>query len=703
MNTLPASILIAMLLLASAVLFRRRLGRGVPPRPARDPQLHLSALEAIGAAIVIYGPDDRLVYCNRRYRDLYPAAAAAMVPGARYEEILRAYCRNGGPLPEGVSPETYIAARLAHHRGRGGSNEEQVGARWVQCDDVRLADGSFVSLRTDITAFKQALEELSEKEQRSRTLVSNLPGAAYRFTLEGEPRAHFISDQIREITGIAPSELVDGGDDGLRSIIHPEDRARVDAALAQAIDDREPYSLEYRLRHASGEARWVQEKGQAIFDPKEGGRFLDGSILDITEHQRAEAELEAALARAESANRAKSDFLANMSHEIRTPMTAILGYASLLEEEWCASSEQERREALEAIRRSGEHLLSLINDVLDLSRIEAGRMTIERIRVSPRELVEETVSLLRVRATARELTLDVAWDGPIPASIDSDPTRIRQILVNLLGNAIKFTERGGIRLCTRLRRGRDDRSHQLEFEVSDTGIGMTEAEVARLFHPFTQADASTTRRFGGAGLGLTISRNLARSLGGDIEVESRPGRGSVFRALVATGPLFGAEPVAEGADTGQVANASSHPAALPARRLLEGIEILLAEDGPDNQRLIAHHLRRAGARVTLVENGQQAVEAAAERQAEGDPFAIILLDMQMPVLDGYEAAVALRAGGSTVPIVALTAHAMAGDREKCVAAGCDDYVAKPIDRELLLDTIRARIAPGVVDPKAVPA
>jgi len=364
-----------------------------------------------------------------------------------------------------------------------------------------------------------------------------------------------------------------------------------------------------------------------------------------------------------------------------------------------------------------------MNDILDLSKIEAGKFAVERLTCSPCQIVAEVESLIRVRSDAKGLRLDVEYEGAIPETIQTDPTRLRQILINVLGNAVKFTEVGRVRLITRLvqgpraqggwhgRVGREGEAGDtadtavprarepsdpetlgpfLQFDVVDTGLGLTEEQVARLFQPFSQADASTTRKFGGTGLGLTISKRLAACLGGDIRVvETKPGVGTRFRVTVPTGPLDGVKMLDDPRSATVFAtDATTKPSAPGTANRLD-CRILLAEDGPDNQRLIAHVLRKAGAQVTVVENGQLALEAALAAREHGNPFDIILMDMHMPVVDGYQATGLLRQKGYSGPIIALTAHSMAGDREKCIQTGCDDYTTKPIDRTKLIEAIQA--------------
>ena len=411
-------------------------------------------------------------------------------------------------------------------------------------------------------------------------------------------------------------------------------------------------------------------------------RTVGMQLGQVIERRQFEQALAAAKDDAETANRAKSDFLANMSHEIRTPMTAILGFADLLAE---SVSAPQALEAVGIVRRNGELLLSIINGILDLSKIESGRLELERVEVATTALIAEVHSLMLVGAEAKALQLNVEFAGPVPEVVIGDPTRIKQILLNLIGNAIKFTEVGSVRLIVEFL---DAPQPMLQFDVVDTGIGMTAAEAERLFVPFSQADSSTTRRFGGTGLGLTICHRLAQVMGGEVVlVESARNVGTRFRATVAARVPPGVRLVAGD----MVARQDTKPVVQDTDVRLEG-RVLLVEDGRDNQRLIGHILRRAGAVVTIAENGRLGVEAALEAWTGEEPFDVILTDMQMPVMDGYEAARFLRSRGYPGPIVALTANAMSSDRERCLAAGCDDYATKPVDRRRLLETIRGQIA-----------
>jgi signal transduction histidine kinase len=376
--------------------------------------------------------------------------------------------------------------------------------------------------------------------------------------------------------------------------------------------------------------------------------------------------LEAARAKAEAATRAKSEFLANMSHEIRTPMTAVLGYTELLLKG--EAQGDERAEWSAAVRRNGADLLQLIDGILDISRVEAGELDIHRKPCRLRRLVEDTAAPVATAAHEKGLEFNFEIDPNCPEAMETDPVRLRQVLTNLLQNALKFTEHGSVSLWV----GRDSAA-TVCFAVRDTGIGISAQDREKIFATFGQADASHTRRYGGIGLGLSISRRLAALLGGGLEVSSDVGRGSEFRLTLPA-------PDCAIPDDSPAAQRKTGGARRPIR---PGVRILLAEDGPDNQRLIKALLRPAQVELVVVENGVQAVDQALAALDSGEPFDLVLMDMQMPEIDGYEATRQIRAAGFTGPVIALTAHAMAGARESCIAAGCDDFLTKPVDRAAL--------------------
>ncbi len=396
--------------------------------------------------------------------------------------------------------------------------------------------------------------------------------------------------------------------------------------------------------------------------------------------QERTVELVRAKNAAEAASRAKSEFLAKMSHEIRTPMTAILGYSECLLEP--SLNDADRRNAVSTVCRNGQHLLAVINDILDISKIEAGKMTVERIATPLLPILEDVGSLLRQKSADKGLNFTIELDNAIPTTIETDPTRLRQILLNLLGNSIKFTDSGFVSMHLRLNEGSMSSVKQMQFIIKDSGIGLTEEQVSRLFQAFNQGDDSMNRRFGGTGLGLAISRGFARMLGGDITVESQSGCGSTFTVTIDVGTLRDVPLITELAPTSVATPSATRPAATHMK-----LRVLVVEDGVDNQRLINFMLTKAGAEVTVRENGLLGMETALAARDAGTPFDVVLSDMQMPVMDGYEATTRLRLAGYTGPIIALTAHAMADDCQKCLNVGCDAYTTKPINKPKLLQLI----------------
>ncbi len=448
----------------------------------------------------------------------------------------------------------------------------------------------------------------------------------------------------------------------------------------------------------------VEELGQSDrllilkkpFDPVEV-RQLAGALTEkwnmLARVREQMDELRAANERAEAASRAKTQFLANMSHEIRTPMNALLGYVSLMCDP--AATLEDRRLYGRTIRKSGEHLLTILGDILDISRIEASRLLVNTADFSPFEVVREVAALMSAQAYEKDLAISVEVQGPIPEIVESDRVRVRQILINLLGNAIKFTPSGEVKLVLRLDENTTSDHRYLYIDVVDTGVGIDEAEVEQLFQPFHQADESMTREHGGTGLGLSIAKRLALLLGGDVDARRNEGRGSTFRLKLYAGELGRAllRDYSEGECSLEPRPGSdARPKASSAADLrLDDVRVLVVEDVKFNQQLFCAILRAAGAKTASAEDGQEGVEVATKASAEGQPFDLVLMDMQMPVLDGYDATRKLREDGYRGPILALTAHAMKGDRERCLEAGCDDYATKPVDREVLLQLCRRMI------------
>jgi signal transduction histidine kinase/CheY-like chemotaxis protein len=397
-------------------------------------------------------------------------------------------------------------------------------------------------------------------------------------------------------------------------------------------------------------------------------------------YRQSHRRLQSGVAGVERASQAKTDYLTNISHEIRTPLGAIVGFADLLNSP--TLTEEERRHYAEIILRNGHQLGELLNAVLDLSKIEAGKLQIEKAPVSIRDIVAEVSNLMRIRAEAKGLQLRVHMPGPeIPAKICSDPLRLRQILLNLIGNAIKFTPSGSVSLSCEVLDHHPNGEITIGIRISDTGIGIASDKQSRIFNPFEQAESSTSRQFGGTGLGLPLSKKLAQALGGDLTlVKSAPGEGTTLLATFRGKPL---QAVAK-EQTPTTEKASASTSSPEPGRDLEGLKILLAEDSPDNQLLIKRYLGAAGAQIKAVENG-----ALAVTEALSTDYDLVLMDIQMPSVDGYTATRKLRAEHFRKPIVALTAHAFSGERERCMQAGCSDYLTKPVDRRRLIEVIKS--------------
>lgn len=384
------------------------------------------------------------------------------------------------------------------------------------------------------------------------------------------------------------------------------------------------------------------------------------------------------------ANQARSQFLANVSHEVRTPVTALLGFIDLLQDPELPRAQHE--DFVRTIRSNAQHLLTILNDLLDTAKIESGQMAVEVMPTDLPTILLDSIELVRPTATRKGVALHLQQDTPIPRTIATDPTRLRQILANLLSNALKFTEHGSVHLIASLT---DEQT--LLLQVKDTGIGISAEQQQRLFAPFVQADATTSRRFGGTGLGLALSRSLARCLGGDVTLQSREGQGSTFSLTLQIGSIAGAA-----METSlKAATRTSCATATAALKFdLTTRRVLVVDDALDNRRLVSFVLSKAGASVDTAENGRIGVDRVLAAEGSGQPYDLVIMDMQMPVLDGYGATIELRERGQELPILALTANAIQADLEACLLAGCSDYATKPIDRHRLLEVTQTLIAAG---------
>jgi two-component system, chemotaxis family, CheB/CheR fusion protein len=541
----------------------------------------------------------------------------------------------------------------------------------------RAVEMSGVTL--DIDRLKQAEQAANESRERLSTIAEATPGTifTYRETPDGRRTFPYATAHLLETHGVEPEEAARDAS-LLFSLIHPEDLEAVRLSSEDSARTMSMWHKRFRHFHPRKGEIWIEAYSSPVQEP-DGTITWHGIAHDITDIKRAETELLEARARAEAADRAKSAFLANMSHEIRTPMSAILGYVEILS---TRLTDVESQQDLETIRSNGRYLLEIIDDILDLSRIEAGKLNLELTRVRPDKLALEVQSLMKLRAADKGLALSIEFNGPLPETIETDATRLRQILINLIENAIKFTQHGGVKVTSTF----DAATSLLAVEIADSGMGISPEALSRLFRPFTQADSSLTRRFGGSGLGLSICRALARLLGGDVTVESRIGEGTTFTATIAAGDLAGVA-VREVVATDALPVAPRPPSGTLS------CSALVVDDLREMRHLAACMLQEAGAQVELAANGQDAIERVLAARERSRSFDVIVLDMQMPVLDGYATAAELRRLGFNRPIVALTANAMKDDERKCLACGCDAYLTKPLDRVLLVDTIARQTQP----------
>jgi PAS domain S-box-containing protein len=548
----------------------------------------------------------------------------------------------------------------------------------VSVTALRDAQGSIIGyllIGTDNTARKEVEEEQKKSDQRlrdqqfyTRSLIESNIDAI--MTTDPFGIITDVNKQMEALTGSTRDELI-----GAPFKDYFTDPERAEAAIKRVLREKSVTDYELTARARDGKQTVVSYNATTFYDRNRKLEGVFAAARDVTERKRVEAELQQAKANAESASRTKSDFLASMSHEIRTPMNAIMGIADLLAK---TALTPEQDKFVQIFRRSGDNLLNLINDILDLSKVEASQLELEQTGFSLNDHLEKVIEMVAPRADEKGLALVWEIAPDVHTDLVGDPTRLRQVLLNLLGNAIKFTNSGGVSLRV-TPDGDSTVPTALRFTVSDTGIGISAEKLGQVFERFTQADSSTTRRFGGSGLGLTISRRLVELMGGCIWVESEVGVGSVFAFAV---PF-------------EIWAAANRPVAVPVgtgpEPPLPALRILLAEDSPDNCTITMAYLEDTPYQVEIAGTGAIACE-----MFEAGLYDLVLMDRQMPIMDGLTATRTIRAweeanGRSLTPIIALTASALKGDRETCLAAGCTAFLTKPIKQEVLLQAIKDRI------------
>jgi len=681
--------------------------------------------------------------------------------------------------------------------------ETATGDRW-RLSTLSPIDGTpnrFCFIVDDLTDVKA---QLRAQERKLRALVANIPGAVFRAIINDQWKIDFMSDSVTALLGYTPEEFMSRKIKFV-DLVEPADYPQLVHAAEHAVEERGSYVVEYRIRNRQGNVLWVSERGKVAWSEEDGGLVLDGAIYDVSDRRRMVEELIEAREAAMEASQLKSEFLANMSHEIRTPLNGVIGMTELL---LSTRLDEDQRDFAETVLQSADTLLHIINDILDFSKIEAGKMTIEHVELDLERIAQEVAEMFASQAQDKGIEMVVDLDEDVSYRRYGDPVRIKQVLANLVSNALKFTESGEV--AVRIE-PIDDGPTWLRLSVTDTGIGIPESRHAAIFESFTQADGSTTRRYGGTGLGLAIVRQLATLMGGRVGMKSREGEGSTFWVDLPLEPQV------------------LQPGAVDAPRTLEGLDILVVDDNMTNRKVLSRLLTGQGCHVTLAAHGEAALarleEAAADivlldyqmpdmdgvelaqeitaryrgnapamvmlssvshllsapalteigvirsltkpvRQSEllqvlsdvhrglharaaaeqaellsasvagmsilvvednfvnrkvcekilgrhqcdlefaengaealeltnAKQYDLVLMDLQMPVLDGFEATLAIRKQdrerGRRTPIVALTAHAMQGDREKCLAVGMDDYLTKPVkpaDLDAIVDRFR---------------
>ena len=620
-------------------------------------------LERISDGFFIVDATWMLTYANPVTQNFFELAGKSVV-GKKMKELF--------PSPD-------RAKFMKHYdeiarTGKPDRFQEVYEGRVLQVHAYQTRERGVAIFYRDVTEQVEASAKLKESERRYATLTSAIPQLVWTCLADG--RCDYLSQQWADYTGMPVNQQLDLN--WLDMVIHPEERKRTYEHWMGAVSGLHDYDIEYRIKRFDGEYRWFATRGTPMRDDQGKIVYWVGTCTDIHNQKILAQELNESRLAAERASEAKTQFLANMSHEIRTPIGAITGFTELLKSS--SSSDSDKNNFMMIIERNSKHLLRLIDDILDLSKVEAGKILFENVNFNFVEFLRDFESIMSLRAGEKSVKFSLKVNGSIPESAISDELRIRQILANIVGNAIKFTERGQVTAFV------EHKDEILRITVSDTGVGIAKQNIANLFQPFSQADTTFTRKFGGTGLGLILSKRLAQLMGGDLILESSElGKGSTFAIHFKLLPA----PEAQSLTFTPFVSANNllFSTSEPHAKLLEGMRVLLAEDSIDNQILVETYLRETGAEISFARDGLECFEIAMKTLPD-----VILMDIQMPIMNGHEATKKLRASGFSKPIIALTAHAMREERDKCFESGCTDYLTKPIHRNRLIEVL-ARYLP----------